>query len=283
MKNTLKSIILASLIISGCGQSTITQPEEQKPIEIQELTYGTPETLETLTWNLQTFPKNENTIPYLTQIIGNSEIDIIALQEIQSSFTTLLDSLPQYEGIKANSAAYNYDLAFLYNPDEITITNTYEIFENNWYAFPRPPLIIEIEYNSIPITIINNHFKCCDGSEDRRDQASTLLEEYIQENLSDKRVIVLGDWNDDIKFFQNFLDSPEHYKFSDYEISLNQNDWSYPTYPSHIDHILITDELFNNEVETKTLKIEDLLENGWSEYLSTISDHRPVVAKFDLQ
>lgn len=283
MKIDIKSIILTTLIIGGCGKSTTTIPEP--PIEIQELNYGTPETLEVLTWNLQTFPKHEDTIPYLSQIILNLNIDIIALQEIQSSFSTLLDSLPGYAGLKANSASYNFNLAFLYNPETITITDTYEIFSDNWYAFPRPPLIIEAEYDSIPITIINNHLKCCSGeqNENRRNKASKLLEEYIKENLSNRNVIVLGDWNDDLDFFQDFNNSPEEYEFSDYEISLNPLEWSYPNYPSHIDHILITNELFPNEIETKTLKIEDLLENTWSEYNSILSDHRPVVVKFNFQ
>ncbi|MBT6995679.1 hypothetical protein HN865_00250 [Candidatus Woesearchaeota archaeon] len=285
MKIDLKSIILATLIIGGCGQSITRNPEPIPDTGIQELVYGTPETLEVLTWNLQTFPKHEDTIPYLSQIIPNLDIDIIALQEMQSSFQTLLDNLPGYEGIKPNSASYSLDLAFLYNPEIITINNTYEIFQSNWYAFPRSPLIIEAEYNSIPITIINNHFKCCGGeeNENRRTQASELLEDYIQENLSDKNVIVLGDLNDDLEFFQNFINSPEEYKFADYEISLDQSQWSYPRYPSHIDHILITNELFQNEQETKTLKIEDLLEDSWSEYYTILSDHRPVVIKLDFE
>jgi endonuclease/exonuclease/phosphatase family metal-dependent hydrolase len=284
MKTDLKAIIFATLLATGCGESTIVPPPEpESETEIQELNYGTPETLEVLTWNLQTFPKHEDTIPYLSQIIPNLDIDIIALQEIRSSFQTLLDNLPNYQGFKSNSASYDYDLAFLYNPETITINNSYEIFQNNWYAFPRPPLILEIEYDSTQITIINNHFKCCGGedNEERRTQASNLLEDYIEENLSEKNVIVLGDLNDELGFFQNFVNSPLEYKFTDYEISLDQTQWSYPRYPSHIDHILITDELFQNEQETKTLKIEDLLTNSWSEYYTTLSDHRPVVIKLD--
>ena len=35
-------------------------------------------------------------------------------------------------------------------------------------------------------------------NEERRRQASILLEVYIEENLNDKNVILLGDLNDDI-------------------------------------------------------------------------------------
>ena len=59
--------------------------------------------------------------------------------------------------------------------------------------------------------------------------------------------------------------------------------WSYPSWPSHLDHILITNELFdevqNSSYEIKTLKIEQYLPNGWSEYDANVSDHRPVGIK----
>ena len=57
----------------------------------------------------------------------------------------------------------------------------------------------------------------------------------------------------------------------------SSSNWSYPTYPSHIDHIIISNELFenfNNEIET--IKIDNEFIGGWSEYDSKISDHRPV-------
>jgi len=56
------------------------------------------------------------------------------------------------------------------------------------------------------------------------------------------------------------------------------SDWSYPTWPSHLDHILITNELFNNldSGDIQTIKIDQYLNGGWSEYDYNISDHRPV-------
>ena len=87
-------------------------------------------------------------------------------------------------------------------------------------------------------------------------------------------------------FFQNFQIKPDEYEFADNELTLSPEYWSYPTYPSHIDHILITNELFevmnNSGSSTNTLRIEDYLTKGWSEYYSTLSDHRPVVIKLNL-
>jgi len=148
------------------------------------------------------------------------------------------------------------------------------------------------------IFIINNHFKCCgDGimnlddlgdEETRRYTASNLLKEYIDTNLPNDNVIVLGDLNDILtdalenNVFQMIINDSENYLFSDMEIAESSStDWSYPTWPSHLDHILITNELFDelNNSDIQTIKIDEYLDGGWSEYDQNISDHRPVALK----
>ena len=82
----------------------------------------------------------------------------------------------------------------------------------------------------------------------RRRVASEILYDYIQTNLSDQNVIVLGDLNTVIAPYQDsdfeiFLDDPNHYAFADQAIAEDPNaDWSYPSWPSQIDHILMSDE-----------------------------------------
>jgi exonuclease III len=60
----------------------------------------------------------------------------------------------------------------------------------------------------------------------------------------------------------------------------SSSNWSYPSWPSHLDHILITNELFdeftNTESSVQTIRIEETLDAGWIEYEKYISDHRPV-------
>jgi len=60
--------------------------------------------------------------------------------------------------------------------------------------------------------------------------------------------------------------------------------WSYPTWPSHLDHILITDELFANFQNFNSLvsviRIDDYM-GTWSNYENIISDHRPIGLKLD--
>jgi len=150
------------------------------------------------------------------------------------------------------------------------------------------------------IIIINNHFKCCgDGyldiddsgdEETRRYIASNLLKEYVDTNFQNDNVIILGDLNDILtdnienNVFQMILDDSDNYHFADMDIAQgSSSDWSYPTWPSHIDHILITNELFdeleNTSSDIQTIKIDEYIDGGWSEYDQNVSDHRPVALK----
>jgi predicted extracellular nuclease len=162
-------------------------------------------------------------------------------------------------------------------------------------------MVMDMTFMGENYFIINNHFKCCgDGNLDMNDEADeekrrynavNFLKEYIDTYLSDKNVIVLGDLNDEIaessqnNVFQNVLNDTENFFFVDYSIaSGNSSDWSYPSWPSHLDHILVTNELFD-ELDNSvilTIKVDEYLAGGWNEYDYNISDHRPVAISFNL-
>ena len=250
---------------------------------------GTNETLDIITWNIENYPKHELTNNYINEIIDSLNVDIIALQEIEDnvSFNDLITSLNGWSGYRASSASYDMNLAYLYKTSEISMINFNEIFSNDAWSFPRSPLVLEFIYKNQEFIIINNHFKCCSGDdeESRRLSASNLLYNYINANLEHKKVIVLGDFNDllndnEINIFENFLDDNQNYSFTDYNIAISSDQyWSFPSWPSHLDHILITNELFNDEISTNTIMIDYSLNGGLSTYDYYISDHRPVGIK----
>ena len=73
----------------------------------------------------------------------------------------------------------------------------------------------------------------------------------------------------------------DNIQFIDFEIAEGPvSNWSYPTYPSHIDHILVNDNLYDQVLyyESLTVIIEDYV--GFNFYQNNISDHRPVVWRF---
>ena len=270
---------------------------------IEDLSFGTDTTFEAMTWNIEWFPKKgQTTANYVSQIIKALDVDLVAIQEVSDTilFKQMIEGIDGYEGYFKSS--WFAGLAYIYKTDAIDINDIYEIYttEPYWRAFPRSPMVMELSFMNEDFIIINNHFKCCgDGilnpydewdEETRRLDASNLIKQYIDSNFPNERVIVLGDLNDILtdepvnNVFQAFFDDPAKYTFADMNIALgSSSNWSYPTWPSHLDHILITNELFdefeNTGSDIECIRIDDYLSGGWWEYESNISDHRPVALK----
>jgi endonuclease/exonuclease/phosphatase family metal-dependent hydrolase len=268
----------------------------------EELSFGTDSTLDIITWNVENFPKNENTtINDLSQAIEALDADIIAFQEITDTteFINLIDGMPQYEYYIGD--LYYIALALIYKPETIENADINEIYTSYtyWNAFPRSPLVIEFTYMGQDYSVINNHLKCCgegnldmdneDNNEFRRYSACNYLKTFIDQTMRDIPVVVLGDMNDELdditsnNVFQMFIDDEDNYRFDDMDIALgDDSNWSYPSYPSHLDHILITNELFNIADHaasvTEVIKVDELFSN-WDAYYSNISDHRPMGIK----
>jgi len=271
-----------------------------------DLSFGTDSTFEVATWNIEWFPKNgQVTVNYVIDIIEALDIDLLAIQEVDeiNDFEQLVDSLDAYDGYLESS--WFAGLAYIYKTEVMQIDTIYQIYTTSqyWSPFPRAPMVMDLTFMDQRIIIINNHFKCCgDGvmdsgddsdEETRRYIASNLLKDYIDIYFPDENVIILGDLNDILSdtpannAFQMILDDTDNYLFADYDIAMgNNSEWSYPTWPSHLDHIIITNELFDefeNESSTiSTIKIDEYLTGGWWEYDNNISDHRPVALKLDM-
>ena len=301
MKKILIAIIVVFIIIS-CGKTESGPTSIDPPLvpTLDSLFFGTDSTFEIVTWNIQNFPKEDMiTADYVVQIIMAIDADVFALQEIESSnyFDYVIDelneidSLYNWDGYKANSNNFG-NLAYIYKNDFVEVDSIYEIYQDDWYAFPRCPLVFELTYEEHELVIIDNHLKAGGESEDedRREEASQKLQAFIDSTYSDFEVILVGDLNDDISepqntnVFWNFISQPESYLFADMEIAEgSSSNWSYPTWPSHLDHILITNELFDEfslpSAVIQTLKIDNYLEGGWNEYYENVSDHRPVGLK----
>jgi len=270
----------------------------------EDLSFGTDNSLEVITWNLELFPTNgSTTVEYVSQAIIALEADIIAFQEISNAtlFVEMINSLDGYAA-QVGTTGGDWKLAFVYRTEVIEVNSIYQIYTASEYAnpFPRRPLVIDFNYQDENYVVINNHFKCCgDGiidyddpydEEMRRFLATNLLKEYVDTYLPNKRVFIVGDLNDEItdtppnNVFQSIFDDYENYLFTDYEIATgSSSNWSYPSWPSHLDHIIITNELFDmfysSSSVVTTIKLDNHLSGGWYEYNQNISDHRPVAIK----
>jgi len=295
-KNSIIFLILFSI-------SIFAEPISQ--IQYEKLAFGTNETLEIMTWNIQNFPKSEYTVDYATGIILAIDADVIGLQEIESdsAFVVLLKNLQKqnpkdkWNGFRANTNEWEMNLAYLYKSCMINVDSIYQIYpddEKYHYPFPRKPLMLEFSCFDQKFFIINNHLKAMPGEKNmmRRKDACRLLDEYIDEFLSEENVILLGDLNDQLtdpkeeNAFTIFLEDKTNYYFADWEIAVDSTaNWSYPywKYRSHLDHILISNELFDEFAiagsEIKTITIDKFMEGEGDARYKYITDHRPVVLK----
>jgi len=308
----IRLLIFFKIIFLGCA---IEQPYESNSFTDEENinfdlpNLGSDQTLDIMTWNIENFPKTNKTSLYLESIINTLNIDLIALQEItdQNEFNNLVSNLNgNWLGFRSENTSYG-ELAYLINQDNLTlIQNPYNLTSSYFpdlsssdfeYIFSyRAPFVLKINFQNKDYIIINVHYKCCgDGlleneisydEEYRRFQSSKYLKGFIDSEFNDQSVIILGDFNDNINddinnnVFIEFINDYNNYYFADTDIANGStSNWSFPTWPSHLDHILITNELFNsyNNDMIFTFKIDNYI--GWNFYETYISDHRPVIIR----
>ena len=271
---------------------------------LDDLEFGTSKTFDIATWNIEWFPKRNTTEDYVATIIQQLDAEVFAIQEIDDErlFKDMIAGIPGYEVYIPNS--YANGLGYVYKNTEFSINAIYKIYNSSayWSIFPRSPLLMDLMVNNERLILINNHFKCCgDGdldldntndSEFRRYEASRLLKAYIDNYLPNEKVIILGDLNDLLtdeapnNVFQMYLDDSANFAFADMKIANgNATNWSYPNWPSHLDHILVTNELFplinTNATNVSTIRLDDYFSGGFNSYDYHVSDHRPVGIKLD--
>jgi len=233
--------------------------------------------LNVATWNVEQFPKSSSTVIKMKELIESNNVHIYAFQELtdRSAFNQLGDVLEDYTSVFVD-VEYNLDYGFLIHDTLGLDYTTTTILPN----LLRPPAVLSFIYKGEQYRIIDVHLKCCNDGISRRKAAANDIHAYIMNNYQNEHVIMVGDYNDDIyddNVFDVFLNDPDNFLFADAPIQNgSSNNWSYPSWPSHLDHILISNEFFNYDYYTSTWKADLEMTN----YENYVSDHRPVVIRF---
>lgn len=318
LRLSLRTCFLVGFIaVAGCAQnaSSVDEPgtssEPVPPTALGLGPVGTEDALDVMTWNLEQFPvQGTSTVAAAAEAILLIKPDVVAVQEVTdgNALFDLADAMPGWEADVAAffdpNGPYNPPVGMLYDTATIEVNNRFLLFEDDYLAFPRSPLVLEVTWRGVPLVIINVHLKALGDDridwsdpwdeEVRRARACERLEQYIYEELPDRRVIVLGDFNDRLQeppatnVFSEFFAWPGYYLFADMPTAVQTSGgmYSYPKSGSHIDHVLITDELFmayfREASFARALPVERTLENGWYQYEATLSDHRPVLLHLDM-
>lgn len=288
-------LLAVNLLASSCGR------REKKPLDESPLALiprGEEETLEIVTWNIESFPlAGETTVRAVQQIIEGLDVDLFAVQEISDTvaFRELLDGLPEYDGLYSRDSYGDWyqKTGVIYKEGLVTIEDVGQLFTDDRNAFPRPPLEMTITAQKdgkiFDFSLIVIHIKAGTLSVDlsRRQRAAQKLKVYIDSQIAssdEKDFIVAGDWNDQINdppeenAFTVFIEDSLNYLFLTRSLTKDPNFVSYPRYSSLIDHILISRDALEEYTggETTTLRLDEEVYN----YLQEVSDHRPVMAKF---
>ena len=290
----LAGCLALALGLAACGETekTVTPPVGN-PFEAAKV--GTDTTLEVMTWNIENFPKADSTSALVQRIISGVQPDIVAVEEIANgaAFTSLDLRLAGWRGVQTVTDNYQ-NLGFLYREDGgLEYQASYQILADHRSTVMRIPLVLEANWNGIPIVVIVVHLKAQDaGTEDetKRRESCQLLADYVAGNYAGKRVFIVGDMNDSLtdaapdNVFTVFLDDPANWRFADLAIAEGPaGGFSYPNYNSHIDHILVTDELFGaldtpGALVTTMSQLPAIL-GGWASYDRDVSDHLPVIVR----
>ena len=147
-----KTYIIFLLLFISCSENINNNNQSY------DINFGSESSLDIVTWNLEFFPKHEETIEYLLDFIPNINSDIYALQEItdQESFNLLVNQLgSEWIGFRSDNSNYQ-ELSYIINTDYIDIiTDPYTILEDQEHFFAyRAPYVLECYFNDIKYIII---------------------------------------------------------------------------------------------------------------------------------
>lgn len=284
--------ILLIINVSSCRKAPDPPSPDDTDLFAACVVPGTSTSLDIVTFNVEGFPKaGYSSVTALAALLKTIDADAVALQEVASEadFIRMANLMPGWSGYFYPIDNDDWNLAYLFKDSEIEVSleSARLLFKDDFYAFPRPPFEIMISHkpSGTDLYLINLHLKCCGGTdnENSRRTASQKLKEYLDSQRGDAAVVILGDYNDEIASdsesenpFLNFVNDPDDYLFSDLAIAKGTPLWwSYPSWPSHLDHILVTDELAQYVDTTMVVKASPC----YPDYADVLSDHRPVMVR----
>lgn len=254
----------------------------------------------------------------IVEVTDSLEADLYAFQEVhdQDDLNNIVENMKGYQGFVGEFPGnQSQKMAFVYNTNTIdsleagVITDAPEDYKNEWgyyWAGGRLPLFFkftftfEITTKEFYAVVIHGKANYGDNDQEyaeayeRRKKAAEGLYQYLMNNKPAANIILLGDYNDDVDQ-SIYYDNEGNYKETPYYQFVNDTDdfdvitkdlsdageSASINYPDIIDHITISNELFENYVQKSTAVYYDP-QSYIEEYEETTSDHLPVWAKFDV-
>lgn len=251
-----------------------------------------------LSWNIETYPKTATTARLVKETIEMIRPDLVGVQEIaeEAAFEALIDSLPDYGGVQVSDPRNFLRVGLLYREERVEISEVFALFEDDGYAFPRPPLKADVTITStsgplFDFVFVTVHHKARGDTEsrERRRAANVALDSWVRAEMEtepERDFVIVGDFNDRLEdgpgenVFAPFLEHPELYNFLTRPL-LDRGEVSYLPFPGLIDHVLVTTDALveYGDGTTEALRLEETLPR----YETNVSDHRPILSRFRIR
>ncbi|WP_281633718.1 T9SS-dependent choice-of-anchor J family protein [Flavobacterium luteolum] len=169
---------------------------------------------------------------------------------------------------------------------------------SGFFSSGRLPYIVTLETNlngvKNEIKLIDVHARANSGSDmttyTRRKYDTQVFKDSLDAHYPNDNLIILGDYNDDVKksvfgtnnpsTYENFVTDTSNYKALTLEIS-QAGAFSFLSSGGFLDHIMISNELFDQYIDQSTAVYDP--RNDILNYTTTTSDHGPVIARFQLK
>ncbi len=277
------------------------------------------QSLDIATWNIEWFGASTNGPTNISlqaenvkRMIGLIDADLFAFQEIAdlNQFYALVNDLPGYKGFHSpftsGGSGTKQHLAFLYRTavlDSVTARAMLLSPSNpsNFWASGRMPYLFvanaTIQGQSRQIHFVNIHAKANESGSsaqtayDRRLRDVNVLKDTLDQYYNHVPLVMLGDYNDDVDFtvasisstlstYHRFTEDSERYRVTTRPLS-DAGLRSYITMDNVIDHITITDELFDSHLAESARIVIPF--NFIPDFRTTTSDHMPVKTRLYFQ
>ncbi|WP_345146693.1 T9SS-dependent choice-of-anchor J family protein [Flavobacterium ginsengiterrae] len=168
---------------------------------------------------------------------------------------------------------------------------------SNFFSSGRLPYMVTLETNlngvKNEIKFVDLHARANSGTDiskyNMRKYDVEVLKDSLDTYYADSNIILLGDYNDDVKVsviagqpssYQSFVTDTNNYKALTLGIS-QAGAFSFLSSGGFLDHITISNELFDQYIN-ESIAVYDP-RNDIANYTTTTSDHGPVIARFNLK
>ncbi|MCY1022692.1 lamin tail domain-containing protein [Pyxidicoccus sp. MSG2] len=312
----LRSLLLFLSLATACGgdpSAFVSEaPLGEREDAVSIPSRGFASTLDVGCWNLEYFgstshgPSDETLqLQNARDVILGADLDVWGVEEIVSAaqFNSLVSQLPGYAGLLGSDSSVvggstyytpgEQKVGLLYKPAVASVLGARVILTADaTYFGGRPPLEVRMRVglngHTEDIVVIVMHAKALSDvdSWQRRVDGSQVLKAYLDSTWPTAKVLVIGDFNDDVDVsisssraspYENFVLDTADYSFPTKALS-DANLTSTVGYKAVIDHHLATNELRALHVagSAEVYRVDAYIPS----YDTTTTDHYPVLTRY---